>query len=1048
MRTSEPRLLASLVALAAIAWTTMAPARAAEPMPGAKELPPAATRTVDFVADIEPLLKKNCHSCHGAEHQEGGLRLDAKARALAGGDLGKEIIPGKSGESRLIRVVAGGDDEIGAMPPEGKGQPLTAAQIGLLRAWIDQGAQWPDAAAMELVARKHWSFQPVKAFIPPTVADAARLQEPLDAFILAKLEQQKLALSPPVDRATLLRRMYLDLHGLPPTPQAVDDFLADSRPDATERQIDRLLASPAYGERFARHWLDQARYADSDGYEKDKPRPFAWRYREWVIAALSADLSFRDFTIQQLAGDLLPGATLDARIATGLHRNTLHNTEGGIDPEEDRVKKTVDRTNTLGAVWLGLTLGCAQCHTHKYDPITNREYYSLYAFFNSIQETDIEAPLPADLAQLEQSRVAHAAKQQLLKDALTAYEKNNLADAQAQWEAQQNSPARWDPLSISKATSKLGATLTSQSDGSLLAAGKNVISDVYTLETSWSGQPLTAIRLEVLPDASLPSQGPGRSKNGNFVLAKIRLLAHPKDGAEQEIAFTAARSDFAQKSFSADLAFNENPADGWAIAPEFGKRHVAVFELKEPLAIAAGTKLTVILDQHYGQKDPHNLGRWRLSATSSPTPVPLEGIPTAVAEALAKAPQERSPVQVAAVVNYFKSVDPEHVRLRDELAKHQAAAPRLPDDRKAQAVAEMSPPRSTRVLVRGDFLNPGDEVQRETLSVLPGLPPEGNRSRLELAQWVVSDSNPLTPRVTVNRAWMQLFGRGIVPTVDDFGKQGEKPSHPELLDRLAADFVRRGWSLKQLHRRIVASAAYQQSSSLRDDLHEIDPENALFARQTRRRVEAEIIRDLSLAASGLLAGRIGGPSVRPPQPGEYSSLTYANAAKWVDSQGADRYRRGLYTFFQRTSPYPMLAAFDAPDSTECAVKRQTSNTPLQALTLWNDPVFVEAAQTLARRVVTEVPTEHAGHASPEQTVRARANWAFRLCLARSPSQAELGDVTALFNTQLQLAAQAPAAARPLLGADEPPAGVSIAELAAWVNVGRTLLNLDEFVTRE
>lgn len=1038
-------MLGVFIALAGFGLAARAPSHAADPMPSVKELPPAAKRTVEFIADIEPLLKKNCHSCHGSEHQEGGLRLDAKSRALAGGDLGKEIVPGKSGESRLIRVVAGVDDEIGAMPPEGKGQPLTASQIGLLRAWIDQGAQWPDAATVELAARKHWSFQPIKAYLPPPTTDVSRLQEPLDAFILAALEQQKLTPSPPADRATLLRRLHLDLHGLPPTPTAVDEFLSDSRPDATERQIDRLLASPAYGERFARHWLDQARYADSDGYEKDKPRPFAWRYREWVIAALSADLSFRDFTIQQLAGDLLPGATLDTRIATGLHRNTLHNTEGGTDQEEDRVKKTVDRTNTLGAVWLGLTLGCAQCHTHKYDPITNREYYSLYAFFNSIQETDIEAPMPEDLTQLERNRIAHAAKQQVLKDTLTAYEQNNLADAQIRWESQQKSRAIWDTLSISKATSKLGATLTSQSDGSWLAAGKNAVSDIYTLETSWSGQSLTALRLEVLPDPSLPGQGPGRSKNGNFVLAKIRFLAQLTDGAEQEIAFAHARSDFAQKNFSADLALNDNPADGWAIAGEFGKRHVAVFELKEPLAVPAGTKLSVILDQNYGQKDPHNIGRLRLSATSSSTPAPLEGIPSAVAEALAKTPQDRSPEQAGAVTNYFKSIDPEYVRLRESLAKHQAAAPRLPDDRKAQAVAEASPSRLTRVLLRGDFLSPGDEVQRETLSVLPGLPANPTRTRLELAQWVVSDANPLTPRVTVNRAWMQLFGRGIVATVDDFGKQGEKPSHPELLDRLAADFVRRGWSLKQIHRRIVSSAAYQQTSALREDLHEIDPENTLFARQTRRRVEAEIIRDVSLAVSGLLAERIGGPSVRPPQPGEYSSLTYANAAKWVDSQGADRYRRGLYTFFQRTSPYPMLAAFDAPDSTECAVKRQTSNTPLQALTLWNDPVFVEAAQSLARRVITEVPV---GDSPPEQTVRARASWAFRICLARSPSQAEVGDVTALFKSQLQLAAQAPAAARPLIGANEAPAGVSIAELAAWVNVGRTLLNLDEFVTRE
>jgi hypothetical protein len=823
----------------------------------------AADGPIDFVDHVLPILQKHCFSCHGEEKAESGLRLDQKKQALAGGDSGPVIIPGNSAESRLIHLVSGQDGEL--MPPADKGERLAAKDVALLKTWIDAGAPWPDQPLAELLAARHWSLQPVRPSPPPTVSGRHVARQPIDAFVLARLAQEKIEPSPPAHRATLIRRLYLDLLGLPPTPNEVDAFVADPAPDAVEQLVDRLLASPHYGERWGRHWLDQARYADSDGYEKDRPRPFAYRYRDWVISALNADMPFDQFTIEQLAGDLLPNATIEQRIATGLHRNTLHNTEGGIDPEEDRVKKTVDRTNTLGAVWLGLTLGCAQCHSHKYDPISQREYFSLYAIFNSIQEHDLEAPTPAEVARLAADRAQHSSKAQELKAALTDYEANHYPAALDAWEK------------------------------------------------------------------ALREQGPP------------------------------------------------------------------------------------------------------------------EGTPPKIVATVRKPQAERTPAEQAALVNHHRLLDPQWTKLNKALSDHQAKAPKLPPERMAQTVIDLPKPRETRIHQRGDFLSPGEVVPTATPSLLPALP-HSNRhlTRLDLARWVMADDHPLTARVAVNRVWQQYFGRGIVATSDDFGRQGDRPTHPELLDWLAHDFRTRGWSFKQLHRRIVTSATYQQSSAGREDLRQVDPDNELLARQTRRRVEAEILRDLALAASGLLCAKVGGPSVRPPQPADYSSLTYANSAKWVESKGEDRYRRGLYIFFQRTSPYPLLATFDAPDATECAVKRQTSNTAIQSLTLWNDIVFFEAAQALARRIVRESPAA----ASPEQTTRARATHALRLCVGRQPSQAEVDDVVALFVDQQQLASIHSAAAQTVAGAAPLPAGTTVAELSAWVNVARTLMNLDEFITRE
>jgi mono/diheme cytochrome c family protein len=776
-----------LLTASALAATCLLPAawvRASEP-------------AVDYARDVQPLLTRTCAGCHGPEKQRGGLRLDTAAGLREGGDSGPPVVPGDSSKSRLYHAITGTND-VKAMPPKGPG--LSAAEVALVKAWIDQGAKFPaEEKAGPGPKVTHWSFRPVKRPAVPDVRDAWG-RDPIDAFVLARLQKEGLKPSPEADRATLLRRLSLDLTGLPPTPEEVDAFLADKRPDAYERQVDRLLASPHYGERWGRHWLDLARYADSNGYSIDSPRSI-WPYRDWVINALNKDLPFDQFTIEQLAGDLLPGATTDQKVATGFHRNTQINEEGGVDKEQFRVEAVLDRVNTTGSVWLGLTVGCCQCHNHKFDPLTQREYYQLFAFFNNQDEP----------------------------------------------------------------TLTLG------------------------------------------------------------------------------------------------------PADAKAPAP--GRRG--------------------------------------------------------------------GPAGVTTLV-----------------------------------LQERATPRETHVLLGGDFTRPGARVSPGTPAVLPPLPARGGGgereseraterdngtasppdaaalplpsapTRLDLARWLVSPENPLTARVTVNRVWGHYFGLGLVETENDFGTQGTAPSQPELLDWLASEFVARGWSLKALHKLIVTSATYRQSSAARPELEAIDPRNRLLARQSRLRLEAEVVRDAALAASGLLNPRVGGPSVFPPQPEGVYQFTQIKR-KWVPSEGPDRYRRGMYTYLWRAAPHPALTAFDAPDAGTTCTRRNRSNTPLQALTLLNDAGFAEYAYGLADRLLREA--DEAG----------QVRRAFRLCLGRAPAAAEARRLETFFAAQQGHYAENPGEAIPLLCGGG-PAGKQLADRigapadrkAALVLLARVLLNLDEFITRE
>ncbi len=1007
------------------------------------KLPPAASGPVDFVKDIQPLFAQHCQQCHGAAKQKGGLRLDLRQGALEGGDVGAVIIPGKSAESRLLHLVAKLDGELQMPPPGENRQPLTRDQIGKLRAWIDAGANWPETAGVVTTKSDHWAYNaPRRPAVPETAegnkAQSSKLnaQNPIDAFVLARLAREKVTPSPEADRYTLIRRLSLDLLGLPPKAEEVRAFVADTRPDAYERLVDRLLQSPHFGERWGRHWLDLARYADSDGYEKDRTRPFAYVYRDWVIAAINDDMPFDRFSVLQLAGDLLPDAGVAEQTATGFHRQTLTNTEGGTDQEEFRCKATVDRVSTTAAVWLGVTLGCAECHTHKYDPFTQREFYQLFAFFNNASEKNILAPQPEEVRALAAAKKAWSDENARLIQVRDSYASGPAGAKFASWAT--NAAAKstpWFALTPGRTSAAAGTTLKAEKDGTIVASGASPAKETYTVETPAGASLLTGFRLEVLPDPAVKKSTVGRAKDGNFVLTKfaVRLLAAGRPPVP--LALHNAQADFSQPRFNVSAALKGEAASGWAVAKQADQPHTAVFELKEPLTVPAGARLEFTLDHQY--PDNYTLARFRLSATSASAPLKLDSLPDAVALALSQPAETRDAKATESLKKYFATqIDPEGRKLQKAIDDHAAKPPKAPDTIAATLVEEAAG-RVTKVHIRGNFLDRGAEVRPGTPAVLHTFKARGTRpDRLDLAQWLFDPANPLTARVTVNQWWKNLFGRGLVTSVADFGVKGEQPSHPELLDWLAIELPRLGWSRKAMLKVIVSSATYRQQSHLRPDLVTRDPNNVLLARQNRIRLEAESVRDAYLAASGLLNPKLGGPSIRPPLPADIAALGYANSVKWTESTGTEKNRRGLYIFFQRTVPYPMLMTFDAPDSNATCTRRERSNTPLQALTLLNDPVFFECAQALGKRMAE----------TPAATAADRLRQGFELCLARPPTGDELKVLRQVYDTQLKLAQASPENAAKIF--DGKPDDPRVAEKATLVALSRVLLNLDEFVTRD
>jgi hypothetical protein len=1015
------------------------------------ELPPPASKEIDYERDVAPILSRSCYRCHGEKKHNGGLALHVRERLMEGGDEGPVVVEGKSAESRLIHSVARTDPDY-PMPPEGEGDPLSPAEVGVLRAWIDQGAKWSadgsESAKTASIKSDHWSFQPPRRTEPPAVRRGDWARNAIDRFVLARLDKEGLEPSPEADRPTLIRRLSLDLIGLPPTPAEIDAFVADDRPDAYERLVDRLLDSPYYGEHWGRHWLDRARYADTNGYEKDRERSI-WPYRDWVVRAINRDMPFDRFTIEQIAGDMLPDPSPDQVVATGFHRNTMINEEGGIDVEEFRFASVVDRVATTGAVWLGLTVGCAQCHTHKYDPITHREYYSLFAFLNNADEPEIEVPDPDVAAR----RAEIEAEARRLEAALEAqYPPDGPESLKAKLEAWEKTvkPAQWTILKPSKLVSRKHATLAVQPDGSVLASGDKPNNDVYEFEAPVDRPGITAVRLEVLPDPSLPDGGPGRAPLflvGDFLLTEFQAAAVGPDGQASPLKIARATEDYAAKGRSAALAVDGVTDTGWGVNGQIGQPHAAVFELERSPDAGPDRPATLKITMHQEFIHQTTIGRFRLSATTDARPVAASGVPAEVEEILLVEPGERTDDQRQRLKTHYLAIAPELAKAREPIAKLRRS---MPKPATTMVMHERSPEnaRTTNIHKRGEFLKLGDPVEPGVPAVLHPLPPGAKLDRLTLARWLVDERNPLVGRVIMNQVWQAYFGRGLVSTPEDFGTQGAKPTHPELLDWLATEFLRQGWSLKAMHREVVTSATYRQSSKATPEQIARDPLNTLLARGPRFRVGAETIRDVALAASGLLATRMEGPSVHPPQPEGATALAYGQEA-WPTSVGRDRYRRGLYTFLKRTAPYASFITMDAPTSETACLRRERSNTPLQALTMLNDDVFVEAARALARRLVREAPAP---------TAEARIGLAFRLCLGRTPRPEELSRISAFYADQLARLRAGELDASRIAGAEgsKPPAspllavpeGVDLNELAAWTTVARVMLNLDETVTKE
>ena len=1166
----------------------------------------------DFVRDVRPILSSHCFTCHGPDSakRKSDLRLDIREDALAAPKSGElAIVPGKPDESGLIyRIFT--DDEDNVMPPVSKKNPLTDAQKEILRKWIAAGAEYVP----------HWAFEkPVQSELPEVEKEDWSKNE-IDSFVLSRLEKEELEPTAQADKYTLVRRVYLDLIGLPPTPEQADRFVNDGSPEAYEALVGELLSSKHYGERWARRWLDLARYADTNGYEKDRPRTM-WSYRDWVINAYNSGMPFDQFTIEQIAGDLLPNATPEQRIATGFNRNSMINEEGGNDPQEYRFYSMVDRVHVTATTWLGLTMSCAQCHTHKYDPIQHDEYYQFMAFLNNVDEPRMDVPDP----QLTEKREKHLSKIAKLESELIEKFPVNLK-------------ADWTVPAVAEFESEAGSNFDRLTDGSFIVEGDVAVKDNYTVELQTRQQGVTHIQLQVLPDSSLKDNGPGRSDSGNLVVSDVEVTAAALDGDVEPVAIKIKRAsaDYSQKDFPAWNVLDGKDNTGWGISGN-GNWHVArtlTLELAEPVGFAEGTRFTVVLKQQYGKK--HLIGRFRLSlgsefpderplyerrrehvdyrlarwldrevkrtiAWEQLAPVNVKGsYPTLTIEPdnvifvsgdytksdqytvdfngdwkgvtavrVEVLPDERLPNNGPGRVAYegpfgdffmsdakvfrgdeqlkFKSAsdsfrsggnnaakaidddlqsgwsisggqgkshnvvfafenpldfegdlrlqmiferyyasglgkfrvwvtrdadpkatthpndirdtllalkeDPseaERVEHMKKLRKHYVSAAtelaqELDEIRRLKnqtpkystALVMQERPeghtRPTHVHKRGEFMQPIHEVQLGVPSFLPELPDGAPKNRLGFAQWLVSPENPLTPRVVMNRNWQAFFGRGLVETMEDFGFQGKQPSHPELLDWLAVEFVKRDWSMKAMHKLIVMSATYQQSSHVTPDRLDRDPNNILLSRGPRFRMEAELVRDSGLVASGLISEKIGGPSVYPPQLASITTEGAYGQLSWNISKGGDRYRRGLYTFAKRTAPFAMFNAFDAPSGESCVARRDRSNTPLQSLTLLNDEMFFEMAREMGKNA-----------ADAEGSIESRARALFRRFLTRPPTDDELQKLVSFYEKQVERFDSGELNANDLMGEDE---GDGMNEKAAWTAVARVLMNLDETVTK-
>lgn len=1006
----------------------------------------AAEEDVGFNSHVRAILSEHCFECHGpdANNRHADLRLDVEEDAKL-----SAIVPGDSLASELMARVSSTDPNLVMPPPDAK-KTLTTNQIDTLKQWIDAGANY----------EKHWSFLPIAN---PEIPAEAQEANAIDYFVRQSLSSHRLEPSLPADKATLLRRVSLDLTGLPPTPSLLSEFLADSSPNAYEAIVDRLLQSKHYGEHMAMPWLEAARYADTSGYQADWER-FMWPWRTWVIESFNNNMPFDQFTVEQIAGDMLPNASRSQILATGFNRNHRINDEGGVIAAEYAVEYVVDRIDTTSTVWLGLTMGCCRCHDHKYDPLPQQDFYNMFALFNNVPEKGkdgrtgfalpiLDVPNPAVTEEINSLLAAKKVATKALTAAAAAdFELQDSWLVALRKQLAETPENRWQVLKPVTAKGTGGVELQFLEDGSLLRDGANPATTTYSLTISAddlanaAGTELTAFQLEALTDPSLTNNSLAPSENGNFVLSEFK--AEILRGKQKlPLRFASAIADHSQANYPAEFAIDGKPKTGWAVEGHVRKENrKLLLTLTEPLVPQPGDRLRMQL-QHSSSFAQHVIGRFRISATESQFPT-LDGTsphsPDLMAALQAAAPNRD---QNTILTQYFQETHPAFTAQRKaiEAIEKKISKKKASQFVKVMVMSEMDSPRQTYVLDRGAYDQPNKDRPAipNAPSVLGGLGSRTN-NRLGFAEWLVSDSHPLTARVTVNRFWQQFFGRGIVETVEDFGSQGTLPSHPELLDWLANDFREGGWNVKRLIKQFVTSDTYKQSSVVTDAQLEHDPKNIWLARTSRLRLSGYQLRDQALAASGLMVRTLGGPSVRPYQPpGLWSEVSFQQKSRstdfYVQDHGDKLYRRGLYTFWKRSVAPPMLANFDAAGRETCTVRANRTSTPLQALNLMNDVTFVEAARAMGQRMLHE-----GGDSVQEQLA-----FGFRL-LGLNPSAARLNRLVASHNRYQKCFAPAPEAAADFLKNGEwaHDASLNQTELAAMSAIASIILNLDEVIVRQ
>ena len=1013
--------------------------------------------SVDYNRDVRPILSDNCYACHGPDENQRStiLRLDLRESAV--GDLGgyRAIVPGKPEQSELIRRIYA--DELEIMPPSDHRKSLSDDQKSILKNWVAQGASFDE----------HWSFRPLTGNRFPG-KQRSGAESYIDHFVQTDLLKRGIKPSQAADEHTLVRRLYFDLLGLPPTPEEIDRYIESKKPDRYEQLVDQLLESEHFGEKLAVYWLDLVRYADSVGYHGDQPVSVS-PYRDYVINAFNKNMPFDQFTREQLAGDLIPNATLQQKIASGYNRLGMMSAEGGVQPKEYLAKYAADRVRTTASVWLGVTLGCAECHDHKFDPFTTKEFYQFAAFFADIKEKglysgahasgkwgpNINVPEPwlADLLKPIDAKIAEL-------DSLKNKQTPELIADFEQWLKHVSIDAiSWEPLPINSVTGNHKTEFTVNTN-QVLVTGNSGDKNTYTIEFIPGARSINGIRLNALPHDTLPKNGPGRAGNGNFVVSEIRVWKVARDNKKTVVAIGSASASAEQvyagdsnpyKKWNALSTIDKNAKGdrwGWAILPEVGKKHALVLQLVEPLELTEQEHLLITIEQNHGGQ--HTLGHFSVDFTSNALPITAtkdQRFPKPIQAILSNGTNQISPSARKELLDFYRNFSPELARIQMEIDRLQASRENVVKANTRTTLVTVSvAPRTMRVLKRGNWMDDSGEVVSPHTPKVLSLPDIDQRntgnserlSRMDLANWIVSAKNPLTARVFVNRLWKLCFGHGLAKTVDDFGAQGESPTHPELLDALAIDF-QQDWNIKRLIKTIVMSNTYRQSSMPRKDLTVIDPHNRLLARQSRFRIDAEFVRDNALAVSGLLVEQIGGRSVMPYQPaGLYRHLNFPTRKYQADS-GDEQYRRGVYTHWQRQYLHPAMKTFDAPSREECTAERPRSNTPLAALVMLNDPSFVEAA-----RVFAETIMQKAG-STDEKKIESMIYRA----LGRPAVGSEVNILTNLLRSHHDYYKKNANQAKQLvsIGQSTMDESVNPTELAAWTSVARAIFNMHEFITR-